>query len=255
MKSIIKVLVLFMGGSLSAFANDQTEQARNTLTEWIALEKSISREREAWSLKKETIQDQIAVLRKEVELLGQQLNTAQSQVSRADQRRETLLQRQSAQEDLHDKIDRFLTQTEAVIMELSPRLPSLLTDKLNPRFRRIPTEGRNTSLGIAERMQTVVTILAETLRFNETITLASDLRDMPDGTKSESRTMYLGLSSAYYLIPATGEAGYGWPEEDGWDWHPAPEIEKSVKEAMAIADGHTREASFVTLPVRIKRQS
>ncbi len=225
------------------------------MQEWVAVEKSISRESESWRSEKASIEDRMLVLGKEVELLGEELKIARMKSNKSNSHRKNLLANEAELHVLHERIETFLVRMEGELLEFAPVLPEPLESKLLPMIQRIPLKQDIGSLGVAERMQTVVTILAEIQRFNGGISLSVDLREQSDGSYGEAKTLYLGLASAYYIIPSTGEAGFGWPEENTWVWQVRPELKNSILDAMEIYEGATQEARFVALPIEVDSES
>lgn len=244
------ICFIFIGVPLGA--SERLDAARTTLQEWVAVEKSISKEQNDWRLKEATLLDLIGVLEKESELLVEQNELAQVKLTTADGRRGELLEKESELLGHHEAIDAFLAKMEGEIREMRTQFPQPLSDKLDPFFQRLPKDSSNTTLGIAERMQTVVAVLSEVQKFDGVMTLSQELRELADGDLGEVRTLYLGLASAYYLSPEGGDAGVGYPSDAGWLWESRPELADTIEEAIAIYEGKVQEARFLPLPVSVK---
>ena len=247
--NIFFVVLFFLAVPL--FGSEELDLARANLKEWVEVEKSISLEKQSWRNKKEVMLDLIGVLEKESETLRRRIEEMGRVQSESDNRREELLKKEASLADSIEAIELFLGKMESQMWALSAWLPQPLLQKLEPFFGRLPNDSEETSLGVAERMQTVVGILSSVHKFDERIILSREIRETRDGDRGEFKSLYLGLASAYYLAPNGASAGVGRPSANGWLWEPAPELADRIEEAMAIHEGIQKEAEFLPLPVRI----
>ncbi|MCH6256353.1 DUF3450 domain-containing protein [Puniceicoccaceae bacterium K14] len=239
--------LLLIGSPLCA--SEQLDLARTTLQEWVDVEKSISQEMQSWRNEEATTLDLIAIMEKESEALQAQLEELEMNASLSEDSRSELIEEESKVDELRDVVITFLLTMESSVKELKTWLPKPLTDKLQPFYSRIPKDPNTTSLGIAERMQTVIGILSSVHGFDGKISLSREIRELSDGNKGEIQALYLGLASAYYLAPNGADAGYGVPTADGWKWESAPELANKLKEAIAVYEGVEQEARFLALPI------
>ena len=60
-------------------------------------------------------------------------------------------------------------------------LPEPLVEKIKPLIRRLPNDPNNTKLSLGERVQNVVGILSQADKFNSTITLSNESREIAEG--------------------------------------------------------------------------
>lgn len=247
-----RFLAILLFGISPLFGSEELDLARATLKEWVSVEKSISREKEAWRNKKATVLDLIAVFEKESEVLRGRIEATGDGLSISNSRRAELVEEEVGIDGLRDSIENFLGEMEAELHDLGPWLPKPLFEKLGPFYGRLPASSGKASLGIAERMQTVVGILSRVHKFDEKITLSHELRDLSDGKKGEVQALYLGLASAYYLAPSGADAGVGSPGLTGWQWESVPELADRIEEAIAVYEGRQQEAKFLPLPVEIR---
>ena len=231
--------------------SEELDLARATLKEWVEVEKSISLETQSWRSKEAVTLDLIVVFEKESEALRERIEEMAQMLIESDGRREELLEEMAALADSMKAIELFLGKMEGELWALNAWLPQPLLEKLSPFFGRLPKDSEKTSLGIAERMQTVVGILSSVHKFDESIILSREMRETGDGRRAEVKSLYLGLASAYYLAPNEADAGVGRPSANGWIWEPAPELAGRIGEAMAIHEGVQKEAEFLPLPVQI----
>lgn len=246
MKKIIALsLLLFQPLVVSA----SVEETRSVIQEWVAVEKAISQEAVAWREKQQTLETLLLILEREGEEIEKKIESQRKLTTVGDTRREELLNREKSLVTYRKSVETFLVGIEGELRTLRPQLPQPLQEKTEGAFQRIPQNPAQTRLGVAERMQAVVGILAEIQNFNDTITLAQELHELEDGSRGEIKTVYLGLGTAYYLMPNGKDAGYGYPTKEGWIWQSRPELASAIEEILAIYSYSTREARFIPLPV------
>ena len=102
--------------------------------------------------------------------------------------------------DLETKVKAILTS-----------LPEPLVDKIKPLIRRLPNNPENTKLSLGERVQNVVGILSQADKFNSTITLSNESREISEGKLVQVTTLYWGLAQAYFVDNSGSYAGTGKP--------------------------------------------
>lgn len=237
---------------MSAAASEALNSTRTIVKEWVATEKAISSEAIQWEEKQTLLTDLIGVTQAEIDTLNKSLETIEATATEADAVRAELV---TEQEDLNNgrqRIATFLDEIEPKLQAFKPALPAPLQDKLTPLYQRIPQDPATTSLGIAERMQTVVGLLSTVNKFDRTITVHEELRTLGDGSTGEVETVYIGLGAAYYRTRSGDDAGVGQPEADGWHWESQPELSAAIAEVIAIANNQTQEARFIPLPVEFQ---
>lgn len=233
-------------------ADERLEGARQAVSQWVAVERAISLEASASREKQAHLKDLIGVAKAEIDALETQITEANQSANAADDRRTELVHRQTESDAKEKLIREFLTPAEKRLRDLKPRLPEPLQEKLNPFYRRLPARPDDTSLGIAERMQTVIGILSAIQKFDAIVTVAEDIQKLDNGTTGEVRTIYFGLGAAYYLAAGGTDAGIGEPGPTGWTWQSRPELADAIREVIAAAESQAREARFVPLPVKLR---
>ncbi|MEM9159609.1 MAG: DUF3450 family protein [Verrucomicrobiota bacterium] len=245
-------LFIFPLMTASMMGSNELELARTSLMEWVEVEKSISQESQSWIEKETTTLDLIAAMEKESEVLRERIEEMDAAATASDRTRAELVEKEATVDELQGLIKEFLPRMENELRSLRPMLPEPLSDKLQPFFGRLPLDSDRTTLGIAERMQTVAGILSTIQKFDEKITLALEMRDLADGETGEVQVLYLGLASAYYLSPNGEDAGLGRPTAAGWQWSSDPELAGRIEEAIAIYEGVQQEAKFLPLPLKLE---
>ncbi len=232
-----------------AGAAAELEEVRDSVSRWVEVESTLSREAIAWKEKRALLEDLLAVTGAEVEALKGQLTATESLVDEAQKRRLELGAQRDRDALLASDVEAFLGEFENRVRELAGRMPQPLLKKLERTLARLPSDSQESTLGIAERMQTVIGILTEIQRFDSTVTTSDELLEDGDGQTREIQTLYFGLGAAFFVTPDGEEAGVGRATAEGWTWTPQSDLAKEVQAALAMATGTSREARFLSLPV------
>lgn len=228
------------------------EQARATLEKWVEVRRLISQEKRDWALGRETLQDRITLVEREIETLRGRIRTAEQNVADADRRRAELVSDNDALKVAADGLGERLVTLEERTIGLLARLPDPIRDRVRPLSQRLPQPGAQSPLTLAERFGNLVGILNEVDKFNRTITHVSEVRDLGDGTSAEVHALYLGLGQGYYVGIDGLAGGVGTPTEVGWAWSPLNEAAPRIAAAVQVLRNE-RLAEFVQLPVRLAR--
>lgn len=247
----------FLLGSFLPFASylqatEPVEAIRNTVREWVSVEKTISAEAASWSEKQMLLQDLLTVAESEIETLESSIAEIESTQTAAYEARRQLLAEQETLNANHKIIRTFLENMEPELKALKQQLPDPLKENLELLYRQLPEDSQRTTLGIAQRMQTAVGILTAIRQFDRTITVSDELRTLGDGNQRAVRSIYIGLGAAYYYVPSGKDAGIGHPGDQGWIWESQPSLWPEIEEVIAIAEQTTSEARFIALPVSIE---
>jgi len=253
MKGFYHVRIIFMLMTLvhtAVASTEALETVRSTVKEWVATEKAISVEETEWNGRKLLLDDLIEVAAQRIRRLEADLAAGEDRLSAADEARVALLDQREAVGVEAKQIEALLARLESRMHHLKPKLPEPLLEELATVYQRLPDAAGATSLGLGERMRTVVSLLSRIRDFDEVLTLTESLRTLPGSEEAASvRTLYLGLGQAYFIGPEG--AGYGIPGPEGWVWHSAPELREAVREAIVLAEGGAMLPKFIDLPVRL----
>lgn len=244
---MVGVLALALGGGLLAATPDA---ARDALAKWVETQQLIAREKQDWQQGKQILQSRIDVVHGEIETLTERLADARRTAAEASGKKagevaeNERLQRAGA--DLASRVG----DLEAGLRTLEARLPEPLMQKLKPLYDRMPADPRTTSVSLAERYQNVAGILNEAGKFNNDITMVTEVRTLGDGKPAEVRTVYVGLAQAYFVSPK-GDAGVGRPAASGWEWKADPKIAQQVEQVVEVLQNKAKP-QFVSLPVNLQ---
>ena len=232
---------------------DKIQKARTVVSEWVKTRQIISKEKNDWTEKKSSIIYMIELLKNEIEALDIQIEESKEEATQADIKRVELEDEEAAVRNASRVVDAVVPDYEVKGQSIAKTLPDPLKEKLEPLLDQIPENPKKTRLSAGERMAIVIGTLNEIDKFNNSLTVISELRDMPDGvTTSEVKTIYIGLAQAYYVDSKAKIAGIGTPSEDGWVWEENTDLAASISRSIAIYENIIKPAEFVDLPVSIK---
>ena len=231
-------------------AGSSLEKARLTLGKWIETQQIIAKERNDWQQGREILEGRVDLVGKEVSVLKERIAQSEAAVAESDRTKQQLVDRNDQLKATSTQLASAVAAMEGQVRGLARMMPEHVATKLQPLLQRIPAEGAQSRVSVAERFQNVLGILNELNRANSEITVAYEVRTMADGTSSEVQVIYVGLASAYYISPR-GEAGVGKPGEGGWTWRPAPEAADDILLALEVIQGK-HVPTFVPLPISLQ---
>jgi hypothetical protein len=136
------------------------------------------------------------------------------------------------------------------VKALLPRLPLPLREKLELLIVQIPEDPETTRLSLGQRLMNVLGVLAQAEKFNGTATFVGETRAV-EGQQVQVRTLYWGLSQAFYVDSQGRSAGVGVPGSAGWEFTNDPELADEAGLLLDIYEGNVDTIDFVPLPVRI----
>ena len=132
-------------------------------------------------------------------------------------------------------------------LSLLKRLPAPAKAKIEAFAQGIPKDPAKTKQLLSNRFVLVMGILKELARFNQEISLHSELRDLPDGTQVSVNAIYVGLCRGFYETERLDHAGIGTATKDGWVWEERNDAAEAIQRAVLILQGK-QIADFVQLP-------
>ena len=248
-----------LGLSLSAAALTHTTDAakdlqatRDVLEQWVETSQLISKEKNDWQLERAILEDTQSLLTGELARLTKALEELEASATAADEDRAQLTRDKEDLEAGSAVVEANIGGLETQLKEIVKTFPSPLVKKLKPLIRRLPDNPKDTKLSLGERVQNIVGILSQADKFNTTITLESEAREIASGKTVQVSTLYWGLATAYYVDDSGTYAGVGYPTADGWEWPELKEAGPQIKQLLEIYDGTSPDIQFVELPASIK---
>ncbi len=227
------------------------DEARSAVEQWVKTRQLISRTQADWANDRETLEQNIAMLERELRTIEEQFaglstNTVEAEKERR-QAEESLKTSQAALE----QAARFAAGFQQEVNQLVPRLPAPLQDLLRPFLNRLPAASAPRRITSPEHIQALVGVLNELDKFNNAVTVFSEKRRDQQGAEVAVETVYVGLGAAYFVNEAGDFAGWGTPGASGWEWKVEPGLAASVREVLRIYRNE-RPARFIPLPAQIR---
>lgn len=251
---ILTATAVFLATSFS-FA-DQLTDVRNIIKEWVDTEKTISAEQQAWQENKSLLNDILTSLNTEEKILRETINNAKQDTTRADEERLELVSKRDEYRRNSDLLKENIGLYERQAILLVQQVPIILQDEMGPLINKLNKAG-SSNYSLSERAQTLISILTAIQQFDNNITVANEIRRLNSGKDGEVKTLYIGLSRAFYVDNAKTTAGYGYPKEnapDGsWEWIEQTNLAGDILNAVNIYENRETPA-LISLPLQIKEQ-
>jgi hypothetical protein len=244
-------LAFVVGAASQARAETKFTEARTTLEKWVETRQLISKEKSEWESDRENLQQSIVLYEKESGLLDEQITKLEAAATQVDKERDRLIEENESLSVAATTIRTTVAQLEKRLLELAKAFPPPLTERIEPLFKRIPTNPATTRLSLGERMQNIIGILSEADKFNGNITLVTELKKDPSGHEISVKTMYLGLGAAFFVDRAGQFAGVGEASMSGWTWRTANEVAPRISKMIFVYE-NAAAAEFVSMPVTFK---
>jgi len=226
------------------------DSTRASLAKWVETQQLIAKEKQDWQEGKQILQSRIDAVNGEIAALKERLaETRRTAAEATSKKAGDVAQNEDLQKAGMD-LSGWVTGLESGLRTLEARLPEPLLQKVRPLYDRMPADGHATNISLAERYQNVVGILNEVGKFNNDITMVTEVRTLSDGKPAEVRTVYIGLAQAYFVSPK-GDAGIGRPGAGGWEWTAASEIAPQIEQAVEVLQNKAKPR-FVSLPVKVQ---
>jgi hypothetical protein len=204
-------------------------------------EDMISRERADWEAEKASMAELLALHRRELVLLDDELAKAGMSAAGHEERMTGARAELGRLRAVREKVAGTVAATVPRMRRLAKMFPAPLRAEARADLAALdawhpgdePRDGLRALLGAVSKAEA----------FHRRITRAREVRD-----GREVEVIYLGLARAYYL--GGGTAGTGVPGPDGWVWSGVPELEKPLERVLAVLE-KKRPPEVVRLPVRI----
>lgn len=227
------------------------ETAREALEKWVETERVISREKRDLALAREMLNERIELVKREIDTMRAKIREAEGSIAEADKKRAEMKDESEKLKGASASLDGALVSLEDRTQALLARLPDPLRERVKPLSQQIPGKPEESRLSLGQRFQNIVGILNEINKFNQEITVASEVRALPGGSAAEVTALYLGIGQACYSGAGGSIAGVGAASEEGWSWKPANDSAKPIATAISILKNE-HVASFVQLPIEVQ---
>ena len=246
--SLILMSALIANGSAEEIAITQKK-----IDKWIETRQIISAERASWLGDKAMLETSEGILSDELKALNRAVEILSENSTIADVERENLQAEREEIERSNEMLAVKVRTLEIAVKELSARFPSPLLIKITPLLQNIPEDVSRTKRALGQRLLTVLGVLSQAEKFNGTLTLQTNARDVSGtGVQERVTTLYWGLAFAVYVDDAGKFAGMGLPGPEGWEWSTRDDSASDVRRFIATYSGETDELDFVNIPVEIR---
>ncbi|MEM8953717.1 MAG: DUF3450 family protein [Verrucomicrobiota bacterium] len=243
------------GGASKEEAKAKLATIRKLLDENYDLQAKLSEERTDWKVGKEIMESRVSLFQSQVDDLKEKIKEEEGNITAADEEREDLMEENEALEAVQILQKNAIDNHERRVREIVPRLPEVLTVKIQLLIDRLPEPGKKPEeikSSVSERYQNVLGILNEINKFNSDVHVVNERRETADGTEVSVQTMYIGLAQAFFVGEGetAGFAGIGHVTPEGWVWEERPDLAEVVGQLVQM---HSAElpADFVDVPIQI----
>ncbi len=244
--SVVIFVAASSGQALAQEAAVDPALLQKKTAEWIETRRLISEEASRWEGEKATLADLDAIRRRETEQLGEFVKAAGERVTALEEQAGKSASEKTSLQQWRSSFEAEISALEDRLKPLFPTFPSPLRDKIGDAIDRLEATETNTPL--QNRARDVLLILQAAHEFQNTITVASEVREL-GGEKHEVEVLYLGMTQAWF-VDATGRfAGSGIPGADAWIWNADPGIAATVRKAIDVQK-RAVTPDFVGLPIQ-----
>jgi len=228
------------------------EQTRDNFKEWVGLKKMISEEQNVWRVEKETLNEQIRLLQNEIETLSGRIEDTQENADKAERERAALTNQEEELKQASAVVKAVIPELESTLLDIVEYFPQSLKDKVKILTERMPKNVKDArGVSLSNRVLNVVGLLSEIEQFNNRVSMEKTMQNI-GGNNVEVKTMYLGLTIAYYVDGTQKEAGILKPAKGGWIKEPHNEMAEQIALAVAIYEKEAGvTADFVELPLTV----
>jgi hypothetical protein len=146
------------------------------------------KEKQDWQQGKQILQSRTDAVNGEIAVLKERLNETRRASAEANGKKAGEVAENEALQRAGSALASWVGELESGVKTLQARLPEPLLQKVKPLYDRMPTDSATTNVSLAERYQNVVGILNEVGKFNNDITMVTEVRTLSDGKPAEVRT-------------------------------------------------------------------
>lgn len=234
---------------------DQYSDTRNIIKQWVDTEKEISREQASWAEERALLNDVLSSLNQEERILRETIENAKTDTSRVDVERLELISKRDQYQQNSRSFQENLSLYERQVGQIIPRLPTILKDEIGPLINKLYIIEAG-GYSFTERAQNLINIISAIGTFDNSITVASEIRTLTTDEEIEVTVLFLGLSKAFYVDSSKRTAGFGHPIEaasdDGWRWQEQNDLADEILKAINIYE-NKQSPALVHLPLEIQQ--
>ena len=247
--------LILLGGAASAAAEES--DLKQVVTQWVQTVSAIQQAENEWERDREVLQNYREGLQSEIASLKDQLAEAKVKAGAATTEQQEKIERKDALEEAGEARSGQVIALENRFSELLPLIPDPL--RKNDKFataltvfeKTLETKDRSKEGGVPGRLQTVLTLMKELEKFQNTVTVRTDVRQAQDGKEYEVEMIYLGLAKAFAVNETSNFSLVGQPTDEGWTFQEDNSLAPQVR-ALVDATTGDGETMFVNVPITIR---
>ncbi|MBN1830781.1 MAG: DUF3450 family protein [Deltaproteobacteria bacterium] len=230
--------------------NTEIGPLRDVLEKWVETKQLISSEKQKWQNQKEVLTDRTRLLESQVQDLDRKIKETREAIEKTGEKREELSAKYKQLESAGSLLRERIALLEAKTLRLLSQLPNPVQEQVEPLSQEIPADPERTELPLSTRYQNLIGVLNYVNKFNNAVTVTTEVRELNGNQTVEVKVMYLGLGQAYFSNDTATVGGVGHPTTNGWKWERRDNIAPAVSSAIAMYNNE-KPADYVALPVEI----
>jgi septal ring factor EnvC (AmiA/AmiB activator) len=253
---LVTMMLMLLAFATMAFGqeesnSDRVDGTRVLLEKWVETRRLISKEKQDWALGAELLGERVDLVQQEIDSFKKRISEAEKSLSGLAKNKVDLSTKVKTLDEASKVLEDSVGPLEKRVSALIAQVPEPLQEKVSPLSRRFAKPELASKGSLSERFQNVIGVLVATNKFNGEVSVASEVRDMGDGTTAEVTALYLGISQGYYANGPGSAGGIGTSSEGKWAWSPKNDFAKEISTAIKILNNE-EVAGYVLLPLVIK---
>lgn len=243
--TVSALLLLSVSTSDGQESTNPVQEIDALTRQWTGLEHQKDELRARWRAEKPVLEQQLALLDREIMELNALLEETAAQQDDVEQRRLDLLAEQTALEEEAAAVEASLAQASLALHSLRRSLPPPLADAWTEELARLD----NPVETVSERFRRLIELLGELDDFDAKVTLNQAVMPLDDGRDHVVTQVYLGLSHGWYVTADRRFAGAGIAGPDGWVWTPVADT-APIARIVDILEQRV-EPALVSIPLEL----
>ena len=255
LRALAVALAATVGGAVHSAAQTNPVDANlEVLSNWVEARKELATAETNWQGEKVRLLDMIELRKTQLTQLNEGIENMREATDAAERERTELGAGLEGIRQVEEQVDAAVTAAEARMRTLVHQLPHPLQQELQPLIVRLPNPaergGNRHALSSSQRMQTIVGLLTQIEKFNDTVEVSQEARDI-DGRRMQVETLYFGLAQAYWVDGNGSAGGTGHPGPDGWVWQRDDALAPQISTLIAMYRNTASSFNYVSLPVQV----
>lgn len=242
------IMLLFAAFAPPGSAQDAAnpiEEIDALTQQWTSLEHQKDLLRAEWRTQEPVLEQQLALLEREITELNTLLEATAQQQDEVEQRRIEMIEEQTRLEEESAALEASLAQASLALHSLHRDLPPPVAETWAEELARLD----NPVETVTERFRKLLELLGQLDDFNAKVTLNEAVMTLGDGSDHVVTQVYLGLSHGWYVTADQRFAAAGRTGPDGWLWTPVEDAAPIAK-IVGILEQRV-EPDFVSIALEL----